>query len=123
MNIKEKIYSALNASTNLTDLLVKDAKGQCIYHCRSPNSGSYPILVYSMAKDEPAVIADGKVLVRRITICISILSRDGVFEKIFKEIWKVMFALGFVFVQSEEKISNDLFVKSIYFRIGIGVDE
>ena len=123
MNIKKKIYSALNASTDLTDLLVKDDKGQCIYHCRSPNAGSYPVVVYTMTKDEPAVIADGQVLERRVTIRLSILTRDGVYEKIFKEIWKVMVGLGFMFVQTAEVLENNLFVKNIDFSIGIGVDE
>ena len=123
MNIKQKVYTALNASTDLTDLLYKDATGQCIYHCRSPNAGSYPIVIYTMTKDEPAVIADGKVLIRRITICVSILTSDGAYEKIFKEIWKVMIGLGFIFVQSTESLENNLFVKKIDFRISIGVDE
>ena len=123
MNIKKKVYSALNASTDLTDLLVKDDKGQCIYHCRSPNAGSYPVVVYTMTKDEPAVIADGQVLERRVTIRLSILTRDGVFQKIFNEIWKVMSNLGFIFLKAEESFEKDLFVKNVEFRIGIGVDE
>ena len=76
-----------------------------------------------MTKDEPAVIADGQVLERRVTIRLSILTRDGVYEKIFKEIWKVMVGLGFMFVQTAEALENNLFVKNIDFRIGIGVDE
>ena len=123
MNIKEKVYTALNASTDLTKLLVKDSNGQCIYHCRSPNAGSYPILVYTMIEDKPAVIADGTVLERRITIRISILTADGVFQKIFNEIWKVMAALGFIFLQAEETFEKDLFVKKIDFRIATGVNE
>ena len=124
MNIKQKVFTALNASENLTDLLHKDATGQCIYHCRSPNAGSYPIVVYTMTEDKPAVIADGTVLERRITMRLSILTRDGAHEQIFKEIWKVMAELGFIFLQATESVeANNIFAKSIDFRIGIGVDE
>lgn len=127
MNIKEKVFSALNASTDLTDLLFKDAKGQSIYHCRSPSakkSNDYPIVVYTMTKDEPAVIADATVLERRVTIRISILTKNGVYEQIFKEIWKVMARLGFMFVQATETVeSNDIFAKNIDFKIAVGVDE
>lgn len=123
MNIKEKVYTALNSSTDLTNLLVKDEKSQCIYHCRSPSKGSYPILIYTMIEDKPAVIADGAVLERRITIRISILTRDGVFEPIFWAIWKVMVGLGFIFVQSNENLEGDLFVKSIDFRIATNLND
>ena len=124
MNIKQKVFNALCASTDLTDLLAKDAKNQSIYHCRSPSAKNYPVLVYTMTKDEPAVIADGVVIERRVTIRISILTRDGVFEQIFQEIWKVMAKLGFMFVQATETIeANNIFAKSIDFRIGIGADE
>ena len=124
MNIKQKVFNALNADTALTNLLAKDAKNQCIFHCRNPSAKNYPVLVYSMTKDEPAVIADGVVLERRVTIRISILTRDGVFEEIFQEIWKVMAALGFIFVQATESIeANDIFAKAIDFRKAIGVNE
>ena len=76
-----------------------------------------------MIEDKPAVIADGTVLERRITIRISILTADGVFQKIFNEIWKVMAALGFIFLQAEETFEKDLFVKKIDFRIATGVNE
>ena len=124
MNIKQKVFNALNADTALTNLLAKDAKNQCIYHCRSPSAKKYPVLVYAMTKDEPAVIADGVVLERRVTIRISILTHDGVFEEIFQEIWKVMAELGFIFVQATESIeANDIFAKAIDFRKAIGVNE
>lgn len=121
MNIKEKIYTALNASTELTALLAKDAQGQCIYHCRSPSAGSYPVIVYTMLRDEPAAIADGKVLERRVTIRISILTRNGDYEQIYQKIWELMLELGFMPVQTSEEIKNDLFVENADFRIVLSV--
>jgi len=124
MNIKEKVFNALTASTDLTNLLAKDAKNQCVFHCRSPSAKNYPVIVYTMTKDEPAFIADATVLERRVTIRISILTKDGVTYQIFKEVWKVMAELGFMFVQATETVeSNDIFAKNIDFKIAVGVDD
>ena len=60
MNITERVYQALMDSKKLTAQLVKDRKGRCIYHGISPDAGSYPILVYSMISDVPALAADGE---------------------------------------------------------------
>ena len=57
MNIKEKVYQALMSSPELKALLVKDRKGRCIYPGVSPNAGSYPILVYNVISDVPALVA------------------------------------------------------------------
>ena len=51
MTITEKVYSALSGNDDLTSLLAKGG----IYHLRSPDAGSYPILVYSMVSDVPTV--------------------------------------------------------------------
>ena len=124
MNIKQKVFNALNADTALTNLLAKDAKNQCIFHCRNPSAKNYPVLVYTMTKDEPALIAAGQVLERRVTIRISILTKDGVTYQIFQEIWKVMAELGFMFVQSTETVeTNNIFANSIDFRVAIGGNE
>ena len=57
MNIKEKVYAALMSSPKLKALLVKDRKGRCIYPGVSFNAGSYPILVYNVISDVPALVA------------------------------------------------------------------
>lgn len=121
MNIKEKVYAALNSEADLTDLLAKDTLGQCIYHCRSSSAGSYPVIVYTMLRDEPGAIADGQVLERRVTIRISILTRSGNYEQIYKKVWAIMLALGFMPVQTSEEIKNDLFVENADFRTVIKV--
>lgn len=120
--MNEKIFAALNSSEKLNSLLAKDKRGQCIYHGTSPDAGSYPILVYSVISDVPAVVADGEELERRITIRIHITTSDGVFSPIYKEVVKIMLALGFMRVQAVEIIDGDNFVKVVDFRIGTGVD-
>lgn len=123
MNIREKVFAALMASATLTDPLVKDSRGQCLYHCRNPNAGSYPILIYSIVADVPAVVADGVELVRRVTFRVSILTSDGVYEPMYQEIVRIMLGLGFMRVQTTEEIKNDVFIKSVDFRISVDVED
>ena len=68
MNIKEQVYQALSRSKKLTALLAHDRRGRCIYPMRSPDAGSYPILVYSVISDVPAVMADGEERERVVTV-------------------------------------------------------
>lgn len=123
MNIREKVFAALMSSRRLTEPLAKDKRRQCLYHIRSPNAGSYPILVYSVTADVPALVADGVELERRVTMRISILTKDGVFEPMYQEILRIMLSLGFMRVQTIEETKDDVFIKSVDFRIGIGTEE
>ena len=123
MNIREKVFAALMASTTLTDSLAKNSKSQCIFHCRNPAAKNYPILVYSIIDDVPAVIADGVELVRRVTFKISILTTDAVFEPMYGEIVKVMLNLGFMRVQTVEESKDKLLVKSVNFRIDVDMED
>ena len=78
MSIASKVYQALAAYKPLTRLLHRDRRGCGIYHGRSPDAGSYPILVYSIISDVPALSADGIELERRVTVRLHILTKDGV---------------------------------------------
>lgn len=120
MNIKEQVYQALSCSKKLTALLAHDRRGRCIYPMRSPDAGSYPILVYSVISDVPAVMADGEERERVVTVRIHILTKDGNFESILREIQKVMVGIGFVRAQSVEFAEGQLFIMAIDYRTGTG---
>ncbi len=120
MNIKEQVYGALMSSRELTSLLAKDRKGRCIYPGQSPNAGSYPILVYSVISDVPALVADGRELERRVTVRIHILTRDGRHEAIYEAVQEVMLSLGFLRRQTVELAEKDLFILCVDYRTGVG---
>ena len=122
MTIKEKVYAALMASKELAPLLVKDKKGRCIYPGQSPNAGTYPILVYNVISDVPALVADGEEMERKVTVRIHILTKDGAYSKIYSVLQKVMFNLGFMRSQTVEITENDLFILCVDYKIGTGVD-
>lgn len=127
MNIKEKVYDALNGSEILTRLLSKDKRGQCVYHGLSPYAGSYPILVYSVISDVPAIVADAEEMERRVTLRIHIVTADGAYEPIYREVLRIMLGLGFMRLSTQEIAEQNKnltqFIKVADFRIGIGVNE
>ena len=123
MSITEKVYQALRTSKELTSQLAKDRKGRCIYHGISPDAGSYPILVYSLISDVPALAADGREQERRVTIRIHILTKDGRYSGIYAAVQKVMLNLGFIRAQTVELAEKDLLIRVIDYKTGIGAEE
>ena len=122
MNIKETVYQALMSSPELNALLVKDKQGRCIYPGISPNAGSYPILVYNIISDVPALVADGEEMERRITVRIHILTKDGRYGDIYSAVQQVMLGLGFMRSQTMDIVENGLFILCVDYKIGTGVD-
>ena len=123
MSIAGKVYQALTASKPLTRLLHRDRRGCGIYHGRIPDAGSYPVLVYSIISDVPALSADGIELERRVTVRLQILTKDGAYEKIEDAARRVMDTLGFRRYQSMELAEKHAFVKIMDFKTGTGVEE
>ena len=123
MSITEKVYQALRTSKELTSLLAKVRKGRCIYHGISPDAGSYPILVYSLISDVPALAADGREQERRVTIRIHILTKDGRYSGIYAAVQKVMLNLGFIRAQTVELAEKDVLIRVIDYKTGIGAEE
>lgn len=119
MSIAETVYRGLMADRRLISQLHRDCRGRCIYHGRSPDAGSYPILVYSVISDVPALSADGAELERRVTVRIHVLTKDGVADSITDRVNAVMCSLGFVRAQSLEMAERNFFVNVIDYRIGV----
>ena len=120
MNIKEQVYQALMRSKRLTSQLAHDRKGRCIYPMRSSDAGSYPILVYSVISDVPALMADGEERERGVTARIHSLTKDGNFESILREVQRAMIGIGFVRAQTMEFAEGNLFIMAIDYRTGTG---
>ena len=119
MTLREMVFSALNVPA-ITDLLAKDADG--IDHIRSPDAGSYPILIYSVISDVPALTADGVEQERRATVRIHICTKDAVFDTIYNAVNAAMLGAGFMRYQTNEIYADGLFVLVCDYTTGIGVD-
>ena len=114
MSTARKVYQALVRSKALSQLLAHGKKS--IYHGRSPNAGTYPVLVYSVISDVPALSADGAELERRITVRIHILTKDGRFREIHRAVQNALLPLGFVRTQTQEIVEKDIFVEITDYR-------
>ena len=123
MSTASKVYQALAASKSFCRLLHRDRRGCGIYHGRSPDAGSYPVLVYSVISDVPALSADGMEMERRVTVRLHILTKDGACEKIEDAARKVMDSIGFRRYQSMELAEKHAFVKIMDFKTGTGGEE
>lgn len=121
MTLREMVFSALNVPA-ITDLLAKDADGRCIYHIHSPDAGSYPILIYSVISDVPALTADGVEQERRVTVRIHICTKDAVFDEIFRNVNAAMLAAGFMRYQVNEIFTAGIYALVCDYTTGIGVD-
>ena len=117
MSIAKMVYQALVRSKELTQLLAHGKKN--IYHGRSPNAGTYPVLVYSVISDVPALSADGMELERRVTVRIHILTKDGRFRAIHKAVQKALLPIGFVRVQTQEFVEKDTFVEITDYKTAV----
>ena len=114
MSIAKMVYQSLVREKELTQLLAHGKKS--IYHGRSPNAGTYPVLVYAVISDVPALSVDGTELERRITVRIHILTKDGRFREIHKAVKSVLLPLGFVRAQTQEFVQKDIFVEITDYR-------
>lgn len=120
MSTARRVYQALVRSKELTQLLAHGKKG--VYHGRSPNAGTYPIVVYSVISDVPALSADGTELERRITVRIHILTKDGRFGEIHHAVQNALLPLGFIRVQTQELVEKDIFVEITDYRTAMEGD-
>lgn len=114
MSVAKMVYQALVRSRELTQLLTHGKKG--IYHGRSPDAGTYPIIVYSVISDVPALSADGAELERCVTVRSHILTKDGRFREIHRAVQNALLPLGFVRAQTQELTEKDIFVEITDYR-------
>ena len=114
MSVAKMVYQALVRSRELTQLLAHGKKS--IYHGCSPDAGTYPIIVYSVISDVPALSADGTELERRVTVRIHILTKDGRFREIHKAVQNALLPIGFIRAQTQELIEKDIFVEITDYR-------
>ena len=117
MSVARAVYQALSHSRDVTQILAHGKKS--IYHGRSPDAGTYPIIVYSVISDVPALSADGTELERRVTVRIHILTKDGRFREIHKAVKSVLLPLGFVRAQTQEFVQKDIFVEITDYRTAV----
>ena len=119
--LREKVFAALNVEP-ITSQLVADADGRCIYHTHAPDAGTYPILIYSIISDVPALTADNAERERRVTVRVHICTTDGASDGIYRAVNAAMLGAGFMRVQCNEVFVDGIFALACDYRVGVGYD-
>ena len=90
-----------------------------VYHHYSPENKDFPNIVYSIISDVPALHGDNKELNANITIRLYVITKDGNYYSIQKQINTIMTNLGFSRGQSVELTQDSYKVKTMDFKISI----
>ena len=106
---------ALKNDNDLCDLLAEGNKS--IYHLKSKDAGSYPILIVSIISDVPINVSDDTEILHKITLRIHIITDDGVYTNIYKKINNVLVNIGYNRKQTVELYEDDLYIKVCDYSI------
>ena len=118
--LEETVYAALIDDENIMGFLSKDRES--IFHIRAPSVyPDYPILVYSVISDVPALHADNAENAHRVTIRIHIITGENDYTELYSAVKNLMSELGFIRVQSTPFIDEDgKFMMITDWKITIG---
>lgn len=117
MNIEITVNDALCADEVLINLLPDGKNG--IFEGYAPNSGTYPIVVFSNISDVPVMAADDREVARQVTIQVSIITEFGDYEDIEARVKDIMENLGFVRVSSISMREENDRMRIIRYVIGL----
>ena len=112
---------ALKNNNELCNLLAEGKKS--IYHLKSKDAGTYPILILSIISDVPESVSDNKEILHRITLRIHIVTENGAYTNIYRKLNNIMNELGYNRRQTTELIDDDLYIKVCDYTIVTDVTE
>ncbi len=97
------------------------SKGTPVYHMQKPGTHSkhYPYLVYSVLSDVPALTGEDRELFHRVTMRFHIVTKDGGYEEINRNLNRVLLSLGFIRVQTTPYIEDGEKILITDYRIGV----
>jgi hypothetical protein len=90
-----------------------------VYHHYSPENKDFPNIVYSIISDVPALHADNTELNANITLRLYLITKDGNYYELQKQINNIMINLGWSRGQSAELTQDTYKVKTLDFKISI----
>ena len=110
-NLKPEVYSLLSGDVTLTAA----AKGG-IYADYSPDSGTYPVVVYSEISNVPHFHADNQEQMSRIIMQVSVMVDNGSTSTIAARIDELMTGGGFTRQSSADLVDGIIKIKSMRYR-------
>ena len=113
MTVEERTFNTLTGSGAVTGMLPDRAGG--VYKDRSPDAGSYPVLVYKVISEVPHQHADDRLTAKRSTVRITLITTDGVYSRLSSFILQAMEDAGFVWQSSCDDSEGNQFYKIMQF--------
>lgn len=100
MDVLQDTYNALQ-ETSITSLLAMGASS--IYHGWSVDAGTYPVIIYGLASDVPALSCDNDEVAHEVTVRIHIVTKNGAYQPIYQAVQAEMKRRGY-----RRKMTNEL---------------
>lgn len=83
MDVLQDTYNALQ-ETSITSLLASSKDS--IYHGWSVDAGTYPVIIYGLASDVPALSCDNDEVAHEVTVRIHIVTKNGAYQPIYQAV-------------------------------------
>lgn len=116
--IEETVYTALTSNRNLMALLSYDESS--VYHFQAPSVyPDYPIIVYSVISDVPALAGDNSEYLHEVSVRIHIVAGT---PQIYEQVRLLMQDLGFARTQTTQFKEDGKIIQAVDFDIVTGVD-
>ena len=100
MDVLQDTYKALQAQS-ITSLLASGAGS--IYHGWSEDAGTYPVIIYGLASDVPALSCDNDEVAHEVTVRIHIVTKNGAYQPIYQTVQAEMKRRGY-----RRKMTNEI---------------
>ena len=120
--IEDAVYGALTSDPTLTAMLADGADS--VFHMQAPADlkSRYPALVYSTISDVPAIAGDDAEITHRVSIRVHIMTLDGDYAGLYRQVCKDMAGLGFSRYQAYPYIEDGQIIMIADFRIGVNAE-
>lgn len=117
--LEEQIYTAFLADSQLMSKLTQ--QGTPIYHLQKVGTDSehYPYIVYSPLTDVPALTADDAEKYHRVTMRFHIVTKDGEYGAIYRDLKRILLAGGFMRVNTYPYAEDGEKILISDWRIGV----
>lgn len=100
MDVLQDTYKALQVKS-ITSLLASGAES--IYHGWSVDAGTYPVIIYGLASDIPAISCDNDEVAHEVTVRIHIVTKNGAYQLIYQAVQAEMKRRGY-----RRKMTNEI---------------
>lgn len=100
MDVLQDTYNALQ-ETSITALLASGKDS--IYHGWSEDAGTYPVIIFGIVSDVPALSCDNDEVAHAVTVRIHIVTKNGAYQPIYQAVQAEMKRRGY-----RRKMANEI---------------